>query len=135
MKKVLFLSAGSPCRAVVAKAILSKDLKENKEVSFDGAGIDENKKINENAIKILQEEGIDLETLSPKILKDVKENHYDLVLTICEHSKEICPKFPKQIPTIHLEFPIIDNENEKTCREFVARLRKVAEPIILRELF
>lgn len=72
MKKVLFLSAGSPCRAVVAKAILSKDLKENKEVSFDGAGIDENKKINENAIKILQEEGIDLETLSPKILKRCK---------------------------------------------------------------
>jgi arsenate reductase len=134
MKKVLFLSAGTPCRAVMAKAILTKDLKEKSEIFFDGAGIENNKEINDNAIKILVEEGIDISSLMPKILSDVAESDYDLVVTICEHSKEICPVFPKAIPTIHLEFPIIDQEDEKTCREFVARLRRLAAPIILREL-
>lgn len=135
MKKVLFLSSGSPCRAVMAKAIMTKDFLENKDVVFDGAGIEENKKINENAMKILQEEGVDITTLIPKTIADVKENEYNLVITICNHAKEICPIFPNSVPTLHLEFPIIDDEDEKTCREFVAKVRKVAKPTILRELF
>lgn len=134
MKRVLFLSAGTPCRAVMAQAIMQKDLKESSDVIFDGAGIEDNSSINENAIKILVEEGIDISKLEPKTLESVKENPYDLILTICEHSKEICPTFPNAIPTIHLEFPVIDAEDESTCREYVAKLRKVAKPLLQREL-
>lgn len=135
MKKILFLSAGTPCRAIVSKAIMEKDLNGKKEiVSFDGAGIKSDANINENALKILQEEKIDISLLQPKTLSDVAENEYDLILTICEHSKELCPTFPQQVPSIHLEFPVIDQEDEETCREFVAKLRKVAKDIILKEL-
>ncbi len=134
MKKVLFLSAGTPCRAVMAKAIMTKDFIEQNDIEFDGAGIEDNQEINENAMKILLEEGVDLSTLVPKTLSHVMDNEYDLVVTICHYSKEICPVFPHNIPTIHLEFPIIDSEDEKTCREFVAKLRRVAKPVIQKEL-
>lgn len=133
MKSVLFLSAGSPCRAIMAKSILTKDLEVEKFL-FDGAGLEGDYEVNDNALKIIQEEGIDPQSLEPKILSDVIDNSYDLVITICNHSKEICPTFPQPIPTIHLEFPVIDKEDEKTCRDFVAKVRKVAATVILKEL-
>ena len=134
MKKVLLLSAGSPCRAIMAEAILKKYIDKNEDIDFVGAGLEKNNTINENAMKILVEEGIDVKTLSPKILEDVEDSCFDLVLTICSHSKEICPKFPRAAPTIHMEFPVIDNENEATCRDLAEKIKLKVKPIILKNI-
>jgi len=134
MKKVLLLSAGSPCRAIMAEAILTKYVDENLDIDFVGAGLEDNSTINENAIKILIEEGIDVSKLTPRILEDVEDNDFDLVLTICSHSKEICPKFPKITPTIHMEFPVIDNEDEATCKALAQRIKTKVKPIILKSI-
>jgi arsenate reductase len=134
MKKVLLLSAGSPCRAIMAEAILKKYIDKNEEIDFIGAGLEDNNTINENAMKILKEEGIDVNQLNPKVLEDVENTYFDLVLTICSHSKEICPQFPRPAPTIHMEFPIIENENETTCRDLVQKIKQKVKPIILRNI-
>lgn len=134
MKKVLLLSAGSPCRAIMAESILTKYVDKNLNVEFIGAGLEKDTIINENAMKILIEEGIDVSKLRPKILEDVEDGDFDLVLTICSHSKEICPKFPRIAPTIHMEFPIIDNEDEATCKDLAHRIKTKVQPIILKSI-
>ncbi len=103
-------------------------------MNFIGAGLENNNVINENAMKILVEEGIDISKLAPKTLQDVEENDFDLILTICSHSKEMCPKFPKVVPTIHMEFPVIDNENEATCRALVQKIKTQVKAIILKSI-
>ena len=132
MKRVLLLSAGSPCRAIMAEAILKKYTNEVDDIEFIGAGLERNEHINESAIEVLKEEGIDISNLTPKVLDDVVEDSFDLVLTICSHSREICPKFPRRVPTIHMEFPIIENENKETCKELAQRLKTKVKPIILK---
>ena len=134
MKRVLLLSAGSPCRAIMAESILNKYVDENLNIDFVGVGLEKNSTINENAIKILTEEGIDVTKLTPKILEDIEDDDFDLILTICSHSKEICPKFPRITPTIHMEFPIIDNEDEATCKALVQRIKMKVKPIILKSI-
>ena len=134
MKKVLLLSAGSPCRAIMAESILKKYVDESFDIDFVGAGLEGNSTINENAMKILIEEGIDVTKLTPKTLEDVEDFDFDLVLTICSHSKEICPKFTRVTPTIHMEFPIIDNEDEATCKALAEKIRTKVKPIILKSI-
>ena len=132
MKRVLLLSAGSPCRAVMAEAILKKYIDKKECIDFIGAGIKSRNIININAMKILAEEGIDTSKLIQKTLEDVEEIDFDLILTICSHSKEICPQFPRVVPTIHMEFPLIDNE--VTCRAFIQRIKSKVKPIILKSI-
>lgn len=134
MKTVLLLSAGSPCRAVMAESILNKYVDENESIKFVGAGLEKNHTINQSAIKILLEEGIDIEKLKPRILDDVVEEKFDLILTICSHTKEICPKFPRRVPTIHMEFPIIENEDENTCRELANKIKTTVKEVILKSI-
>jgi arsenate reductase len=134
MKRVLLLSAGSPCRAVMAEAILKKYIDKKENIDFVGVGIEPKNIINKNIMKILAEEGIDTSKLIPKILKDVEDIDFDLILIICSHSKEICPQFPRVVPTIHMEFPIINNENEVTCRALAQRIKSKVKPIILKSI-
>ena len=134
MKKVLLLSAGSPCRAIIAETILNKYIDKNLGIEFVGAGLEENTKINKNAMKLLVDEGVDIEKLKPKILSEVEDEDFDLILTICAHSKEICPLFPRVVPTIHMEFPTIIDEDETTCKELAMRIKTKVKPLIIREL-
>jgi len=134
MKRVLLLSAGSPCRAIMAEFILNKYVDENLNIDFVGVGLEKSSSVNENAMKILIEEGIDVTKLTPRVLEDIEDDDFDLILTICSHSKEICPKFPRITPTIHMEFPVIDNEDEATCKALAQRIKIKVKPIILKSI-
>lgn len=135
MKRVLILSAGSPCRAIIAETILNNYIDKNLDIEFIGAGLEAASEINQSAMKLLVLEGVDIEKLEPKILSDVEDEDFDLVLTMCCHSKEICPKFPKKVPTLHMEFPIILDEDEASCRELAIRVKTKVKPVIIQELF
>lgn len=129
------LSAGSPCRAVVAETILNNYTDKTLSVEFIAAGIETADKINQNAMKLLIAEGVDIEKLKPKTLNEVEDEDFDLVVTMCSHSKEKCPKFPKNLPTLHMEFPEIIEENETTCKELVTRIKTTVKEMIIKELF
>jgi len=117
MKKLLLLSAGKPCRAVMAKALLDKYIDKNLNIKLISAGIEASKKINKNAMKTLVDED------------------FDLILTMCSHSKEVCQKFPRRVPTLHMEFPVIIDENEAIFKELAIRIKTKVKPLIIQELF
>jgi arsenate reductase len=57
------------------------------------AGI-EPKKINEYAIKVMREVGIDISNHQPKSIEEFRGMHFDYVVTVCDQARQTCPFFP-----------------------------------------
>lgn len=57
------------------------------------AGI-EPKKINEYAIKVMREVGIDISNHQPKSIERFRGMRFDYVVTVCDQAKQTCPFFP-----------------------------------------
>ena len=133
MKHVLLLSAGNPCRAIVAEALSNKYITNREPISVIGAGVSNDGTINQHAMKALEEEGINTQNLKPRMLEEVMHQPFDLVVTLCDHSRENCPVFPYSVSTIHMGFPVIDDD-EAACKELIAKVKTKLVPLIQSEL-
>jgi len=69
------------------------------------------------AIQVLKELGIDISNHYSKHLRDFYGTEFDLVVTVCDNAKKICPVFPGAKKMIHKSFPdpaaVIGTEGEK----------------------
>ena len=90
MKRLLLLSSGNPCRAVVAEALCKKYLNDKDGLSIVGAGENRCEYVSESdsALRMLEDEGIDSSQLEPRTLNDVEDDSFDLIITLCDHFKE-----------------------------------------------
>ncbi|MCF7956701.1 MAG: arsenate reductase ArsC [Phycisphaerae bacterium] len=117
-KKVLFLCTGNSCRSQMADGwanfLRSKDL-----IAFS-AGVNPGK-LNERAVAIMKEAGVDISSHIPQHTDDFVGLEFDLVVTVCDNAKELCPVFPGKATVLHHKFDdpseIIATE-EKTIAEF-----------------
>ena len=101
-KTVLVLCTGNSCRSQMAEVILNHDLAG--QVRALSAGVQPQPKVADNAISALREGGLPAEGLYPKDVDAVLDEAIDLVVTVCDNAKEICPIFPRPVPQIHLPF-------------------------------
>lgn len=102
MKTVLILCTGNSCRSQMAEAIINHDLVGK--VRAFSAGTNPYHKVSAKAIQALQLLGIATDTLVPKKVDIFLDQHLDLVVTVCDHAKAVCPIFPRQVRSIHLPF-------------------------------
>ena len=133
MKQVLLLSAGNPCRAIVAEVLSNKYLDAKGSILVTGAGMTNDGSINQSAMKALTEEGIDISTLKKREVHEVMDTPYDLVITLCDHSKEHCPVFPYPVSTIHMGFSVLEDD-EAACKAFLEKVKTKLVPLIRSEL-
>ena len=131
MKKVLILCTGNSCRSIIAEALINAELND---VSADSSGVKSSGRVNPNAKKILELEGIWNEKYHSKTIDTVINNEYDLIVTVCSHAKENCPIFPKIIKTIHVGFEDPDGENFKVFKRTLLEIRTVLLPKIIEAL-
>ena len=101
-KNVLVLCTGNSCRSQMAEAILNHDL--GSQVRGMSAGTSPQAQVAAGAIQALQLAGLSTEGLYPKTIDAVLNEHFDLVVTVCDNAKESCPLFPRPLPRIHLPF-------------------------------
>ncbi|MFP4332243.1 MAG: arsenate reductase ArsC [Campylobacterales bacterium] len=101
MKKVLVLCTGNSCRSIIAEALINATLQG---VEAKSAGVKASGKVNPNAQKILEQNGIWRSEYHSKTLEEVIDKEFDLVVTVCDHAKESCPMFPKPTPKLHISF-------------------------------
>jgi len=111
MKKVLVLCTGNSCRSIIAEAILNAN-----EIEAYSSGVKASGKVNPNAKKVLEENGIWKNEYHSKTLDEIMDIDFDLVVTVCDNAKETCPIFPKKVKTIHIPFSDPDG---KDYEEFV----------------
>ena len=121
--KVLVLCTGNSCRSIIAEAILNSN-----GIEAYSSGVKASGKVNLNAKKVLQENGIWKNEYHSKTLDEVMDIDFDLVITVCDNAKETCPVFPKKVKTIHIPFSDPDgkdyNEFVKTYIEIENKLLK-----------
>jgi arsenate reductase len=132
MKKVLVLCTGNSCRSIIAEALINAKLEG---VDAKSSGVKASGKVNPNAKKLLEENGIWRDEYHSKTLDTVIDEDFDLVVTVCDHANETCPMFPRPTPKIHIGF---EDPDGKGYEAFVATYKEIEEillPKVKEELF
>ncbi|MGB9873503.1 MAG: arsenate reductase ArsC, partial [Hydrogenobacter sp.] len=65
-----------------------------KDVEVYSAGSSPAKEIHPFAIRVMQEEGIDISSQHPKPIEAIPYDKLDIVITLCGDAKETCPYVP-----------------------------------------
>ncbi len=98
---ILFLCTGNSCRSQMAEGWVRK-LK-HKTLEACSAGI-EKQGLNPLAVKVMAEAGVDISSQESKLIKELPEQRFDYVITVCDQAREACPLFPGNTRTIHHGF-------------------------------
>lgn len=122
-KKVLILCTGNSCRSIIAEALINAKLDGIKSKS---SGVRASGKVNPNAQKLLEQKGIWKDEYHSKVLDEVIDEEFDLIVTVCDHANETCPMFPRPIPKLHISFEDPDGKGfdafEVTYKEIEEKL-------------
>ncbi len=100
-KRVLFLCTGNSCRSQMAEGWLRHLFGAH----FDAfsAGIEKHG-MNNYAVQAMKEVGIDISTHRSKLLSELENLNFDLVITVCSNAHESCPLFPGKAKVVHVPF-------------------------------
>ena len=128
MKKVLFLCTGNSCRSQMAEG-WAKKLKSDSIEPYS-AGI-ETHGLNPYAVKVMAECGVDISGHYSKLMGELKDTDFDLVVTVCGHAHENCPVFPGKTKLIHAGFedPPAMAKNCESEDEILSCYRRVRDQI------
>jgi arsenate reductase (thioredoxin) len=124
--KVLILCTGNSCRSQMAEGILK-----NKYPGWEiySAGTKPEKQVNQFAVKVMQEIGIDISKHYPKLVDTFISQSFDFVITVCDNAKEVCPVFTGKVgKRIHIGFEDPANATG-TDNEIIQVYRKVRDLI------
>lgn len=113
-KSVLILCTGNSARSQMAEGLLKHISKGEYDVFSAGT---KPSVVRPEAVKVLQEIGIDISANRSKSVDEFAGRSIDYVLTVCDNAKENCPYFPAKTKLIHHGFddPAIveGNENQR----------------------
>ncbi len=132
MKKVLILCTGNSCRSILAEGLVNRYF-EN--VEAKSAGSHPKGKINQNAKKVLEEEGAWKEDYRSKGIDEMMEEDFDLVVTVCDNAKESCPTYPSKTQVIHVGFEDPEGKPFEAFLDLAQKMKKELLPIIEERLF
>ena len=99
--KVLFLCTGNSCRSQMAEG-WARQLRGEDIIPFS-AGIEVHG-LNPQAVRVMAEAGVDISGQHSKLVTDLQEQEFDLVITVCGHADEHCPFFPGPTRVVHHGF-------------------------------
>ncbi len=123
--KILILCTGNSCRSQMAEAFLN---------NMDGiiafsAGTNPSKRVHPLAIKVMQEEGIDISNNNPKNSDGFISDSFDYVITVCDNAKESCPIFTGDVrKQLHIGFE--DPDEVEGSDEFIlSEFRRIRDEI------
>lgn len=117
-KRVLVICTGNSCRSQMAEGLIRNDLGDKVEVHSAGtmpSGV------HPMAVRVMAEVGIDISTQRSKSLSEFLGEDFDLVVTVCDSARQICPSFPGAVKQIHesIADPVIyGTEGETALLEF-----------------
>ncbi len=109
--RVLVLCTGNSCRSQMAEGVLKHYGCGRLEVESAGT---KPSKVNETAIKVMGEIGIDISKQRSKNANEFFGKTFDYIITVCDNAKESCPVFPGKSIRLHWPFPDPPHEKEIT---------------------
>ena len=126
--KILFLCTGNSCRSQMAEG-WARALKGDSLEAYS-AGI-ETHGLNPNAVRVMAEAGVDISSHRSKHVDELKGIAFDYVVTVCDHARESCPRFPARTRVVHVGFddPPRLARDAKTEAEALGHYRRVRDEI------
>ena len=100
--RVLFVSTGGACRAVLAQALL----RQVGGGAFDvwSAGTDP-EAVDPITLDVLERAGFDASGLAPRPLAELVGQPFEYVITLCDDARLVCPIFPGADQSMHWGYP------------------------------
>ena len=126
--KILFLCTGNSCRSQMAEG-WARHLKGDVIQAFS-AGLEAHG-LNPNAVKVMQEAGVDITQQKSQRVEEVETIPFDIVVTVCGHADENCPIFSCATTVVHHGFddPPKLAKTAKTDEEALGHYRRVRDEI------
>lgn len=90
--RVLILCTGNSARSQILEALLNA--RGAGKIMAESAGVRPATRVHPLAVRVLREAGFDPPTRQPRAMDAVTDRPWDLVITVCDHAKEVCPVFP-----------------------------------------
>ena len=124
--KILIICTGNSCRSQMTEAFL-QSLDSN--VIVFSAGTKPEDKVDDMAIAVMQELGIDISQKIPKSVEKYINEYWDYVITVCDNAKETCPVFLGDVRhRIHIGFE--DPSNIRGSDEYrLSEYRRIRDEI------
>lgn len=119
MKRVLFICTGNSARSQMAEAILR--LLGGRKYEAFSAGTVVAPEVNPLALEVLRERRADVQKLYTKKVNTFVDQQFDLVVTVCDKARQVCPFFPGAKRTEHwsIEDPAeFEGSNEEKLQKF-----------------
>jgi protein-tyrosine-phosphatase/DNA-binding transcriptional ArsR family regulator len=128
--RVLFLCTGNSARSQMAEVLLVH--RSSGAVDAASAG-SQPKPLHPNAVRVMAKCGIDISANRTKHLSELVSEHFDMVITLCDRVREVCPEFPHAPERVHWSVPDPAREAstdraslpafERTATELETRIR------------
>ncbi len=100
--KILILCTGNSCRSQMAEAFLQSF---DNRLTVCSAGTEPAEKVNEKAIQVMREAGIDISDHTPKSVEQYRQETWDYVITVCNDADRNCPVFSGKVKhRLHIGF-------------------------------
>jgi arsenate reductase len=124
--RVLILCTGNSCRSQMAQGFLQSF--DNK-LDVYSAGTKPAARINEKAVAVMKEAGIDISNHKPEPVEKYLGEKWDYVITVCDEANETCPVFIGKVThRIHIGFE--DPSKVTGTDEFIwSEFRRVRDEI------
>jgi arsenate reductase (thioredoxin) len=126
MTRILILCTGNSCRSQMAEGYV-RHFRPDFEVF--SAGTSPAPEVHPLAIKVMNEDGVDIRSGEPKLVNQFIDQPFDYVITVCDSAKESCPVFIGDVTEqIHIGFedPAMATGTEE---EVIGVFRKVRDQI------
>jgi protein-tyrosine-phosphatase/DNA-binding transcriptional ArsR family regulator len=123
-QRVLFLCTGNSARSQIAEALLEHMSSGTVEAASAGS---HPKPLHPNAVRVLHMRGIDISANRTKHLDDFVSKRFDMVITLCDRVREVCPEFPSHPELVHWSIPDPGLEGPTNRASYPAFERTIAE--------
>ncbi len=100
--KILILCTGNSCRSQMAQGFLQSF---SKDLIVRSAGTEASGKLNEKAVSVMNEIGIDISHHTSDSVEKFLDEEWDFVVTVCGGANEACPTFIGKVKErLHIGF-------------------------------
>jgi ArsR family transcriptional regulator, arsenate/arsenite/antimonite-responsive transcriptional repressor / arsenate reductase (thioredoxin) len=101
---VLFVCTGNSARSPIAEALLRRHT--GGRATVTSAGSKPRPELHPRTVRVLREQfGIDAAGQRPRHLDSVAGRAFDVVVTLCDRAREVCPDFGRRTRRVHWSIP------------------------------
>ena len=123
-RRVLFLCTGNSARSQIAEAFLAHTSAGTVDAASAGS---HPKPLHPNAVRVMRKRGIDVSGNRTKHLDEFVAQRFDMVITLCDRVREVCPDFPSHPELVHWSMPDPAREATTNRGSYPAFERTAAE--------